>query len=160
MIYYNGISDTLMELRKKRGITQKELGEVLGVSNKTISKWEKGIIEPDIASMINLSKYYGITIDELIRGVEKEKLDKMQFPMYTTIYAKKVVVLDQLFHIIFLLLFFAINFESVFVDITLTFWNICYIPGLIIIYLFSIIGHKAANKRLGIRWNDNLTNKK
>ncbi|MDY5928652.1 MAG: helix-turn-helix transcriptional regulator, partial [Candidatus Onthovivens sp.] len=120
-------------------------------SNKTISKWEKGIIEPDISSMINLSKYYGITIDELIRGVEKEKLDKMQFPMYTTIYAKKVVILDQLFHIIFFLLFFAINFESVFVDITLTFWNICYILGLIIIYIFSIIGHKAANKRLGIR---------
>ena len=44
MIYYNGISDTLMELRKKRGITQKELGEVLGVSNKTISKWEKELL--------------------------------------------------------------------------------------------------------------------
>lgn len=151
MIYYNGISDTLMELRKKRGITQKELGEVLGVSNKTVSKWEKGIIEPDITSMINLSKYYGITIDELIKGIEKEKLDKMQFPMYTTIYAKKVVFLNQLFHIIFLILFLTINFEIVFVDVTLSTWNISFVLGLICVYIFSIIGHKAAKKRLGTR---------
>lgn len=160
MIYYNIISDTLMELRKKRGITQKELGEVLGVSNKTVSKWEKGIIEPDITSMINLSKYYGITIDELIKGIEKEKLDKMQFPMYTTIYAKKVVFLNQLFHIIFLILFLTINFEIVFVDVTLSTWNISFVIALIFVYIFSIIGHKAAKKRLWTRWNDNLTNKK
>ncbi|MGN1295403.1 MAG: helix-turn-helix domain-containing protein [Bacilli bacterium] len=151
MTYYNGISDTLIELRKKRGVTQKELGKVLGVSNKTVSKWEKGTIEPDIASMINISTYYGITIDQLVKGIEKEKLDKIQFPLYTTIYARKVVFLDQLFHIIFLILFLAINFEVVFVDSTLSFWNMCFVVCLLITYIFSIIGHKAANKRMGLR---------
>lgn len=151
MTYYYDISDTLIELRKKRGVTQKELGKVLGVSNKTVSKWEKGSIEPDVASLLNLSKYYGITVDELIKGIEKEKLDKMQFPVYTTIYAKKVVFLDQLFHIVFLILFLIINFEIVFVDVSLSFWNIWFLICLILSYIFSFVGHKAAKKRRRLR---------
>ena len=151
MTYYYDISDTLIELRKKRGVTQKELGKVLGVSNKTVSKWEKGSIEPDVASLLNLSKYYGITVDELIKGIEKEKLDKMQFPVYTTIYAKKVVFLDQLFHIVFLIMFLMINFEIVFVDVSLSFWNISFLICLILSYIFSLVGHKAAKKRRRLR---------
>ncbi len=58
----------LAELRKERSLTQAELGERLGVSNKTISRWETGTYMPPVEMLSELSDIYGLTINELISG--------------------------------------------------------------------------------------------
>ncbi len=50
----------LVQERKNRGYTQKQLAEVLGVSNRTCSKWETGENEPDISTICRLAALYGI----------------------------------------------------------------------------------------------------
>lgn len=60
----------LAELRKERGLTQKQLAEQLFVSNKTISKWETGEITPDIRYLLALSELYGLSLDELLKGTK------------------------------------------------------------------------------------------
>lgn len=50
----------LEELRKRKGIRQKELGEALSVSMKTISKWENGAVYPDMTVLPVISKYFGV----------------------------------------------------------------------------------------------------
>ncbi|MCI8513741.1 MAG: helix-turn-helix domain-containing protein [Lachnospiraceae bacterium] len=63
---------TIKELREKRKFTQRELAEKIGVSDKTVSKWEteKGL--PDIGIIGDLSKALGISIAELLTGDLRE----------------------------------------------------------------------------------------
>lgn len=56
--------------RKKKGLTQEQLGERLGVTNKTISRWENGNYMPDLSMLEPLSKELGITLNELLAGEE------------------------------------------------------------------------------------------
>lgn len=59
-------SDNLKYYRLRKGITQRELATEIGTNNTTLSNWEKGISKPDIDTIIKLSNYFGISIDELI----------------------------------------------------------------------------------------------
>ncbi len=58
----------LAELRKEHKLTQAELGEKLGVTNKTVSRWETGNYMPPVEALEELSKLYGLTINELLSG--------------------------------------------------------------------------------------------
>ena len=62
------VGDFLAELRKEKGLTQEKLGEILGVSNKTVSRWETGSYLPPVEMLQALSTYYGITINEILSG--------------------------------------------------------------------------------------------
>lgn len=62
----------ISELRKKKGITQDQLAEEMGVSSQAVSKWENDISCPDIGLLPQLADYFGITLDELMRG-DREK---------------------------------------------------------------------------------------
>ena len=55
-------------LRKEKELTQEQLGEKLGVTNKTISRWENGNYMPDIEMLSLLSKEFDVNINELISG--------------------------------------------------------------------------------------------
>ena len=55
-------------LRKEKGLTQERLGEALGVTNKTVSRWENGNYLPDVEMLSLLSKEFGVSINELISG--------------------------------------------------------------------------------------------
>lgn len=55
-------------LRKEKDLTQEQLGEKLGVTNKTISRWENGNYMPDIQMLSLLSKEFDVSINELISG--------------------------------------------------------------------------------------------
>ena len=63
-------NEKLQELRKSRGLTQEELAEALFVSRTAISKWESGRGYPSIDSLKEISKYFSVTIDELLTGEE------------------------------------------------------------------------------------------
>lgn len=58
----------LQRLRKTAGMSQEELGEKLGVSRQTISKWEGAQAYPDMLNLLAISKHFGVTVDELISG--------------------------------------------------------------------------------------------
>ena len=60
--------EKLQELRKSRGLTQEELAEDLYVSRTAISKWESGRGYPSIDSLKEISKYFSVTIDDLLSG--------------------------------------------------------------------------------------------
>ena len=63
----------LKTLRSEKSITQEELAEKLGVSNRSISRWENGITMPDFDLLIELAKYYEIEVGEILDGERKDK---------------------------------------------------------------------------------------
>ena len=63
----------IAEKRKEKKLTQEELAEKLGVTSKTISRWENGNYMPDISLLKSLSEELGITVNDLISG---EKVDE------------------------------------------------------------------------------------
>ncbi|MBQ7901800.1 MAG: helix-turn-helix domain-containing protein [Clostridia bacterium] len=62
---------TLLKLRKKKGITQSELAEMLSISDKTVSKWETGYGYPEITQLPTLADVFGVPIDFLFKGDTK-----------------------------------------------------------------------------------------
>lgn len=58
----------LKELRKERGLTQEQLGEKVGVTNKTVSRWETGNYMPPVECLSILSDLYGVSINEIVSG--------------------------------------------------------------------------------------------
>ena len=59
---------TIKQLREKRNLTQAELAEKIGVSSKTVSKWETGRGLPDISLLQPLAQALGISVIELLNG--------------------------------------------------------------------------------------------
>ena len=62
------IGNFLTELRKEQGLTQEALGEKIGVTNKTISRWENGNYLPPVEMLQELSRLYAVSINELLCG--------------------------------------------------------------------------------------------
>ena len=77
-------NEKLQELRKSKGLTQEELAEVLYISRTAISKWESGRGYPSIDSLKEISKFFSVTIDELLSSekivniAEKENKSNIQ----------------------------------------------------------------------------------
>lgn len=65
------IGNLISKKRKEKSMTQKELAEKLGLTDRAISKWERGLGCPDISYLEDLSKVLGISVVELLRGEEK-----------------------------------------------------------------------------------------
>lgn len=65
-------AEKLTELRRQKGWSQEELGEMLGVTRQTISKWELGSTTPEMEKLAAISEIFGISTDELIRGIAPE----------------------------------------------------------------------------------------
>ena len=63
----------LKDLRKDKGITQEQLAEELGVSGRTISRWETGNNMPDISLLVEIAEFFDVSIPEIIRGERKSE---------------------------------------------------------------------------------------
>lgn len=57
----------LMELRKSRGWSQEQLGEAIGVTRQTVSKWETGETTPEMGKLVQLADLFGLTLDQMVR---------------------------------------------------------------------------------------------
>lgn len=64
----------IYEIRKKNNLSQKELGEMLGVSNKAVSKWENGEAIPKTATMLKLAEIFKVDVNDLL-GFEEKQTD-------------------------------------------------------------------------------------
>ena len=62
----NKIGNFISKLRKEKGLTQNDVAEKLGVTDKAVSKWERGLACPDISLLIPLSNILGISVNELL----------------------------------------------------------------------------------------------
>ena len=74
-------SENLVELRKMNSLTQLELAERLGYSDKNISKWENGLAIPSADILVELSAYFNVSVDYLLskhEDEEKQALSKVQ----------------------------------------------------------------------------------
>ncbi|MBH8605916.1 helix-turn-helix domain-containing protein [Thermoactinomyces sp. CICC 10522] len=63
----------LKELRKKKKVTQSDLADYLGIDNTTVSKWEKGIYEPNIENLKKLADFFGVSIDSLLGRIQSTR---------------------------------------------------------------------------------------
>lgn len=84
----------ISELRKEKGITQKELASQLFISDKAISKWETGHSVPDITLLVPLAELLGVTVTELLECRRIEQADKMDVAQ-TENLVKKVISLSE-----------------------------------------------------------------
>ena len=68
----NKVGNQILILRKQKGLTQSELGERLNISAQAISKWENDLSCPDISLLPELSRIFGVSIDEIVQGKKDE----------------------------------------------------------------------------------------
>ncbi len=66
----------IAQLRREKNLTQEQLGEQIGVTNKTVSRWENGNYMPDLATLQILCAELGVSVNELLSG---QRLDDSQF---------------------------------------------------------------------------------
>lgn len=69
----------ISKLRKENNLTQKELADILGIMDTSVSKWERGINTPDISYLTELSKIFHVTVQELLNGernFKKKEIDE------------------------------------------------------------------------------------
>ena len=76
--------DRLYQLRKERGLSQENLADVLGVTRQAVQKWEAGASRPDMDNLTALARYFDVTLDWLITGVEPV-LSRENTPVQQTI---------------------------------------------------------------------------
>ncbi len=69
------IGENVKALRVKKGITQEQLADVLGVTCAAVSKWERGETYPDITLIFPLAYYFGVSVDELM-GYNRDKVEE------------------------------------------------------------------------------------
>lgn len=83
------------ELRKEKGMTQKQLAERLYVSDKAVSKWERGLSMPDVSLLIPLSAQLGVTVTELLEGRRMENHAEMDREQVETLLQKTIGLSEE-----------------------------------------------------------------
>lgn len=88
-----GINEKLAELRKAKGLTQKELAETLHVSRQAVSRWEVGTAAPSLDNLVRLSEIYDIPLDELAHGGTSQPVSPKSKPTASVGGGRKKVAL-------------------------------------------------------------------
>lgn len=85
----------ITELRKEKGLTQKQLADALNVTDKAVSKWERGLSFPDISMLEPISDVLGISIMELLAGERQEESDMISREEAQKIVSASVELSDE-----------------------------------------------------------------
>ena len=131
------IGQFLKQLRKEKGITQEEFAEKIGVSGRTVSRWETGSNMPDISLLVDIADFYDVDVREIIEGEKKSEMmnedirdtaEKMA--VYAEAEKSRLLKFAQVFGIIGIIaisaatIFACVNYEptmSSFVSVLLSF---------------------------------------
>lgn len=140
-------NEKLQELRKNRGMTQEELANELYVSRTAISKWESGKGYPNIDSLRAISKFFSVSLDDLLSG--EEILDAAETELETKVHKLKDIIfgtLDCSLSMLFFFPFFGQERGSVIEEVSLINYTECeayikvpYMIGLISIVLWGFL---------------------
>ena len=122
--------DKIQLQRKKKGMTQEELGEELNVSRQTITKWESNQSFPEIKKIIKLSYFFDVTIDYLLKDeIEDEernviKIEKEEKNIFST--KIKLLIIPLIVSLVGMLILYV---DSYIHPITTTDWDGTYYDG-------------------------------
>lgn len=110
-------ANTIFQIRQERNLTQKDLGEIIGVSDRTISKWENGTTVPDLCQIRNICKKLEISPSLLIKS-EKKFVDglgnlKRKIGKALNYVLHNIFLIGFILIFILLLIYFINNFNSV-----------------------------------------------
>lgn len=92
-----GISENIKILRERYGLSQKELGQIAGVSDKAVSTWEQGLKEPRMGAIQKLADYFGIRKSDIIEDgglVSKQTTSSLSLTPQEETHIKKYRQLD------------------------------------------------------------------
>lgn len=136
------IGKFIAERRKNASLTQLQLAEKLGITDKAISKWERGLAMPDTSIMLELCDFLGISVNELLNGeiIDMEnndqkneqllldmakELEKKNKTIWTSMWAIMIVSMTALFAGILIAAFL----------IPEGFWQVVTILGICVVFL-------------------------
>lgn len=85
---------TISSLRKEKGMTQLELARQMGVTDKAVSKWERNLSFPDVASLPKLAEVLGTSVDELleVKTAAQEEPEPSKVPALVELVLKAVAL--------------------------------------------------------------------
>lgn len=102
------LADNLTKYRMQAGYTQLELGEMIGYSDKSVSKWERGEGIPDVTVLYKLAEIYGITVNDFVYDTDAEitskKKDKLSHHLIILLSTGLVWLVASLFFVMFYLI--------------------------------------------------------
>lgn len=110
-------ANTIYNIRKERNITQKELADLIGVSDRTISKWENGSTVPDLETIKKLCNELGISPDSIVKS-EKNYKDRLQdfkrmVGKFINYILKNIFLISFIVVFILLLAYFINNYNTI-----------------------------------------------
>ncbi|MBP3755618.1 MAG: helix-turn-helix domain-containing protein [Lachnospiraceae bacterium] len=159
------IGQFLKQLRKEKGITQEEFAEKIGVSGRTVSRWETGSNMPDISLLVDIADFYDVDVREIIEGEKKSEMmneeirdtaEKMA--VYAGAEKSKLLRLAQFFGIIGIIamsvatIFTCVNYEPSlmsFVTVLLSFTALLSMM-VMTLYVTGVLRKIAGNKKITI----------
>lgn len=91
------IGEYISVLRKSKNLTQKDLADQLGITDKAISKWERGAGYPDISLLRPLADALGTSVNELLEGEASQEVTEKEFPELDNAldYASKIIKIKE-----------------------------------------------------------------
>ena len=129
---YNKIGSFISDLRKQKGLTQKDLASIIHVTDRAISKWERGKGCPDISLLDNLSKALEVSIIEILKGERLEDKTSNNELMYSMNYAELMFKekINNYFNAIIITIIVLISLLLLFYNIRINFlFNQRYYPN-------------------------------
>lgn len=142
----NRIGQFIAELRKEKKITQKDLATQLHITDKAVSKWERGLSCPDIVLLTSIADILGVTTSELLSGEKNSSVDAETTVDNVLNYAektvnKKIVTIQNIFAISFSLVLLLGVITCSICDMAISHgftWSLYPISTSIFVWLISI----------------------
>lgn len=133
--------------RREKNITQCELAEMLGISDRAISKWENGVCMPDVSNIPKLCNILGITINDLFSGyvVDMKEIDKqmennlLELAKQKEEADKKLLRAETFMTLVTIVFYVALVLIASFIDIPDILRILIIVPATIIVFLVCLL---------------------
>lgn len=133
--------------RREKNITQCELAEMLGISDRAISKWENGVCMPDVSNIPKLCNILGITINDLFSGyvVDMKEIDKqmennlLELAKQKEEADKKLLRAETFMTLVTIVFYVALVLMASFIDIPDILRILIIVPATIIVFLVCLL---------------------
>ena len=131
----------ITELRHRARMTQLELGNAIGYSDKAVSKWERGEAVPDAYVLLQLSKLFGVSVDYLLNDNSGQKLPTGKRVNHASISLLAVIAVWTLF---------AVAYITVLLSAKLSYWLFFVFAAVVSFILLTIFNTLWGNKRFNM----------
>ena len=73
------ICNSIFQLRQKAHLSQEEFAEIFHVSRQSVQKWENGLATPELGKIVDITNYFGVSLDTLILGRDKRAVETLEY---------------------------------------------------------------------------------